>query len=60
MEDAQNIEVLHAENRIKFPQLFINEMSRDIVLTDDFMRARHIMLTVDLDILKVISSGRVC
>jgi hypothetical protein len=36
------------------------EMSRDIVLTSDFIRVRHIMLNVDLDRLKLISSGSVC
>jgi hypothetical protein len=30
------------------------------VLTSDFIRVRHIMLNVDLDRLKVISSGSVC
>jgi hypothetical protein len=32
-------------------------MSRDIVLTSDYIRVRRIMLNVDLDRLKVISSG---
>jgi hypothetical protein len=31
-----------------------DEMSRDIVLTSDFIRVRHIMLNVDLDRLKVL------
>jgi hypothetical protein len=31
-------------------------MSRDIVLTSDFIRVRHIMLNVDLDRLKVSSN----
>jgi hypothetical protein len=37
-------------------------MSRDIVLTSDFIRVRHITcrLNVDLDRLKVIGSGSVC
>jgi hypothetical protein len=37
-----------------------NEMPRDIVLTSDFIRVRHIMLNADLDRLKVISSESVC
>jgi hypothetical protein len=35
-------------------------MSRDIMLTSDFIIVTHIMLNVDLDRLKVISSGSEC
>jgi hypothetical protein len=46
-------------NSIKIVLSFQDEMSRDIVLTSDFIRVRHIMLNVDLDRQKVISSGSV-
>jgi hypothetical protein len=47
-------------NNWEYTQYRLNEMSRDIVLTSDFMRVRHIMLTADLDRLKVITSRSVC